>query len=568
MHDPAAGNWLIFNGEIYNFQEIRGELERLGHRFTSTGDTEVLLKAYGQWGEACLERLVGMFAFAVWDARRERLFLARDRLGEKPLYYYEGPGLFLFASEVRSLLSTGLAPRRLDSVGLASYLAFGAVQDPRTIIDGIRSLPPGHTLVWEKNQYAVRRYWSLAEVAARPPATDSPQEAVKGVRQHLLKAVAQRLVSDVPLGAFLSGGVDSSSIVALTREVRDDPPDTFSVLFGDPKFSEADYSSRVVREFGCRHHQIQLTESGLLRDLPRALASMDQPTMDAINTYVVSQATKQAGITVALSGLGGDEVFAGYTNFVSVPQMMKFHRYAGWLWPVAKGIHALLEGTQTNRLAKMVALAGHDYYGDQPYFLARALFLPGTVHALMPSLPQNGSLAAALNLCEGDGGLCKLDAVNQVSVLEGSTYMSNMLLRDTDCMSMAHALEVRTPLLHHPLWEYVLPLAGRMKLDSHLPKPLLLRAAGLRLPEEIYLRRKMGFTLPFERWMQNGLRAEVEQELLDPTPPELFPLDAREVTSVWKAFLAGKTSWSRPWALYALKRWTRRNIGEQLEDCH
>jgi asparagine synthase (glutamine-hydrolysing) len=146
--------------------------------------------------------------------------------------------------------------------------------------------------------------------------------------------------------------------------------------------------------------------------------------------------------------------------------------------------------------------------------------------------------------------------------------MSNMLLRDTDCMSMAHALEVRTPLLHHPLWEYVLPLAGRMKLDSHLPKPLLLCAAGLRLPEEIYLRRKMGFTLPFERWMQNGLRAEVEQELLDPTPPELFPLDAREVTSVWKAFLAGKTSWSRPWALYALKRWTRRNIGEQLEDCH
>jgi asparagine synthase (glutamine-hydrolysing) len=569
MHDPATGNWLIFNGEIYNFQDVRSELQRLGHQFASTGDTEVLLKAYGQWGEDCLERLVGMFDFAVWDAHKERLFLARDRLGEKPLYYYAGAGLFLFGSEVRSLLATDLVPRRLDSVGLASYLAFGAVQDPFTIIEGVRSLPPGHTLVWEKGQCHVQRYWSLAEVASRPPATDSPQEAVKAIRQHLLEAVAQRLISDVPLGAFLSGGVDSSSIVALTREVRNHPPDTFSVTFGDPKFSEADYSSRVAREFGCRHHQIHLTESDLLRDLPCALASMDQPTLDGINTYVVSQATKQAGITVALSGLGGDEVFAGYSSFVSVPRMMNFHRYAGWLWPLARGIQVLLNGSQTNRLAKMVALAGHDYYGDQPYFLSRALFLPRAVRALMPSHSlQNGNLAGAWNLGELDGSLRNLDAVNQVSVLEGSTYMANTLLRDTDCMSMAHALEVRTPLLHNPLWEYVLPLAGRLKLDSRLPKPLLLRAAGQRLPEEIYLRRKMGFTLPFERWLRNGLRAEVEQELLGPCPPDLFPIDTRQVAKVWKAFLAGKTSWSRPWALYVLKGWIRRNIGEQLEDCH
>ena len=516
-----------------------------------------------------MERLVGMFDFAVWDAHKERLFLARDRLGEKPLYYYAGAGLFLFGSEVRSLLATDLVPRRLDSVGLASYLAFGAVQDPFTIIEGVRSLPPGHTLVWEKGQCHVQRYWSLAEVASRPPATDSPQEAVKAIRQHLLEAVAQRLISDVPLGAFLSGGVDSSSIVALTREVRNHPPDTFSVTFGDPKFSEADYSSRVAREFGCRHHQIHLTESDLLRDLPCALASMDQPTLDGINTYVVSQATKQAGITVALSGLGGDEVFAGYSSFVSVPRMMNFHRYAGWLWPLARGIQVLLNGSQTNRLAKMVALAGHDYYGDQPYFLSRALFLPRAVRALMPSHSlQNGNLAGAWNLGELDGSLRNLDAVNQVSVLEGSTYMANTLLRDTDCMSMAHALEVRTPLLHNPLWEYVLPLAGRLKLDSRLPKPLLLRAAGQRLPEEIYLRRKMGFTLPFERWLRNGLRAEVEQELLGPCPPDLFPIDTRQVAKVWKAFLAGKTSWSRPWAHYVLKGWIRRNIGEQLEDCH
>jgi len=569
MHDPATGNWLIFNGEIYNFQEIRTELQGLGHQFVSTGDTEVLLKAYAQWGEACLEWVGGMFAFAIWNPCQERLFLARDRLGEKPLYYYPGLGSFLFGSEVRSLLVTGLVPRRLDSDGLASYLAFGAVQDPHTIIEGVCSLPPGHTLVWEKGQCHIKRYWSLAAAASRPPATDSPLEAVTAIRHHLLGAVAQRLISDVPLGIFLSGGVDSSAIVALTREVRNDPPDTFSVVFGEPEFCEADFSSRVAREFGCRHHQIHLTESNLLGEIPGALASMDQPTLDGINTYVVSQATKQAGITVALSGLGGDEVFAGYSNFESVPRMMKFQRRAGWFRPLAQGIQALLDKSQTNRLAKMVALAGHNYYGDQPYFLSRALFLPETVRALMPSpsLP-NGNLKAAWNLGELVESVRSLDAVNQVSVLEGSTYMANMLLRDTDCMSMAHSLEVRTPLLHHRLWEYILPLAGRLKLDSRLPKPLLLRAAGQRLSEEIYLRHKMGFTLPFQRWMQNGLGAEVEQELLDPNPEELFPLDARQVTNVWKAFKAGKTSWSRPWTLYTLKRWIRRNIGEQLENCH
>lgn len=564
MHDPATGNWLAFNGEIYNFQEIRLELQKLGHQFASTGDTEVLLKAYGEWGEACLERVVGMFAFAVWDAGRERLFLARDRLGEKPLYYFSGPGSFIFGSEVRSLLATGLVPRRLDTAGLASFLAFGAVQDPLTIIEGVGSLPPGHTLVWEKGLCRMRRYWSLAEVAARPPATGSPEEAVKAIRQLLIEAVSQRMVSDVPLGIFLSGGVDSSAIVALASELCPHPPDTFSVTFGDPEFCEAAYSSHVAREFGCPHHQVNLKECNLLEEVPGVLARMDQPTVDGVNTYVVSQATKKAGITVALSGLGGDELFGGYSNFLSVPKMMQFRRWAGWFETIGKGVNTLLNGGQTNRFAKEVALVGGIYYGDHPYFLSRALFLPSLVRTLLPFLTlQDGNLAAAWNLHAVAESVRKLDPVNQVAVLESSTYMANMLLRDTDCMSMAHALEVRTPLLHPRLWEYVLPLAGRLKLDSRLPKPLLLRAAGQRLPEEIYLRPKMGFTLPFERWMRDGLRAGVERVLLNPSPAELFPLDAHQVEKVWKAFLAGKTSWSRPWALFVLKDWVRRNVLEQ-----
>jgi asparagine synthase (glutamine-hydrolysing) len=562
MHDPETGNWLVFNGEIFNFQRVRSELQKLGHRFTSTGDTEVLLKAYSEWGEGCLGRLAGMFAFALWDARRERLFLARDRLGVKPLYYYASPGLFLFGSEIRALLASGLVPRRLDMTGLASYLAFGAVQDPLTIIEGVRSLPPGHTLVWEKKHFETSSYWSLAEVASRPPATDAPGEAGAAVRGLIQQAVSERLISDVPIGVFLSGGVDSSCIVAVASKASQKPLETFSVVFGDSEFCEDRYSDQVAREYGCHHHKIELTEKGLLEQIPDALGAMDQPSVDGINTYIISRATKDAGVTVALSGLGGDEIFAGYSGFRSVPKMMSFQRHAGWLAPLARGFNTLLGGSETNRLSKVLALAGKDYYGNQPYFLLRALFLPGAVRSMLPRQETwNGNLVLPANYAELVEQVRALDPVNQVSVLEASTYMANTLLRDADCMSMAVSLEARTPFLDYRLWEYVLPLAGRLKLDPPMPKPLLLRSVGQRLPREIYMRRKMGFALPFERWMRNGLRGEVERELLSSRYSAQCPLEQRAVEKVWHGFLAGKTSWSRPWALFALRQWIRQNLG-------
>jgi asparagine synthase (glutamine-hydrolysing) len=561
MKDSATGNWIVFNGEIYNFQVLRRDLQKLGHQFCSHGDTEVLLKAYAQWGETCLDRFVGMFAFALWDARKERLFLARDRLGVKPLYYYASPGLFLFGSEIRALLASRLISRRVDMTGLASYLAFGAVQDPFTIIEGVRSLHPGHTLVWENSQTETRMYWCLTEVASRPTSTDNLSEAAKTVRDLIQQAVSQRLISDVPIGAFLSGGVDSSSVVAIASEVSPKPIETFSVVFGDTKFCEATYSNQVARGFGCHHHQIELTETQLLEEIPYVLDSLDQPTVDGVNTYVIARAAKEAGVTVALSGLGGDEIFAGYSSFLSVPRMISFRCYAGWLALVGRGFTALLGGSETNKLSKFLAMAGNDYYGGHPHFLSRALFLPGAVRTLLGREgTKDGNVLAAWN----DAGLVErvrnLDPVNQVSALEASTYLANTLLRDTDCMSMAVSLEVRSPLLDHRLWEYVLPLAGSLKLDSKLPKPLLLRAVGEQLPSEIYMRRKMGFTLPFQRWLADGLRPTLERELLKDPLGEDVPLEPRAMADVWKAFLAGRTNWSRPWALFALKQWIRRNI--------
>jgi asparagine synthase (glutamine-hydrolysing) len=561
MCDPATGNWLVFNGEIFNFQEIRVELERLGHRFCSHGDTEVLLKAYGEWGEACLERLRGMFAFALWEAKRERLFLARDRLGVKPLYYCSLPQGLVFSSEVRALLASGLVARRVDLAGVGSYLAFGAVQDPVTLIEGVRSLPPGTALVWQKGKCQEKTYWSMAEVAGREPATEDVAEAARRVREFLLEAISLRLISDVPLGVFLSGGMDSSSVLALASEVTRTPLETFSVVFAEREFSEADYSDVAAKAFGSRHHQIPLTQKQLLEELPRALASMDQPSIDGVNTYVVSQATKKAGITVALSGLGGDEVFAGYGSFRNVPKMMLFRRYAAWMRPLWRGLERHVGPHDTNLRAKLLGLAAESYLGSHPYFLSRALFLPRNINGLLQphgiSNDHNPGYARLGHVVQGIEGL---DPINQVSVLEASTYMANMLLRDTDTMSMAHALEVRVPLLDHKLWEYVLPLRGRLKLDRRYPKPLLLKAVGPRLPEEIYLRRKMGFHLPFAHWMQGALRPTIERELRDGADPALCPVNPPEVAAVWEAFLRGKTSWSRPWALFVLKQWVRRNI--------
>jgi asparagine synthase (glutamine-hydrolysing) len=349
--------------------------------------------------------------------------------------------------------------------------------------------------------------------------------------------------------------------VAVASQVSSKPLETFSIVFGDKEFCEATYSDQVARKFECHHHKIELTETQLLEEIPDALRSMDQPTIDGVNTYVVSRATKEAGVTVALSGLGGDEVFAGYSTFRSVPKMMDFQRYAGWLAPVGRRFNSMVGWNETNRLSKILALVGGEYYANQPYFLSRALFLPRTVRTLLRDHGSaNGKLLTPWNPSELVEQVEELDAVNQVSVFEGSFYMPNTLLRDADCMSMAVSLEVRSPFVDHRLWEYVLPLAAKLKLHSKLPKPLLLHAVGKWLPSEVYLRRKMGFTLPFERWLRDGLRARVEHTLLHEEPGEEALFEQGTMGGLWKAFQAGKTSWSRPWALFALKEWMRRNI--------
>jgi asparagine synthase (glutamine-hydrolysing) len=561
MQDAETGNWIVYNGEIYNFRETRERLEREGIRFRSHSDTEVLLKAYGRWGEHCLDELRGMFAFAIWDARRRRLLVARDPMGIKPLYYCSIGPYFLFASEVRTLLQTGLVPRRLDRAGLLNYLAFGSVYDPISLIEGVSALRAGHYLVWEKGNVREVMYWDMVSKSEPARAISSAAERKnleEEVQTTLCESVRMQMVSDVPVGAFLSGGIDSSGLVGILSRggVR---LDTFSIVFREADYSEAEYSRIVAKKFGSNHHEILVSQEDALDSVPGALQAMDQPTIDGVNTYLISQQTRAAGIKVALSGLGGDELFAGYSSFQTVPRMERLaHAFQllpqGLRQPLAGGFARLVRGTDQNR--KLEALVRGNGCVIHPYFLSRLLFMPRQRETLSRSRDAEMMERANLPLQESLDHARNLDPINRVSYLEARCYMLNTLLRDSDVMSMAHGLEVRVPLIDHLLAEKVLALPGVWKLDSHTPKPLLVGALHGELPHEIVHRRKRGFTFPFEHWLRDELRSGVEQTLRAVKAGPLGSvLDASAVWSVWEDFQHGKTSWSRPWSLCVLQRW-------------
>jgi asparagine synthase (glutamine-hydrolysing) len=561
MRDPQTGNVLAYNGEIYNFRELRRELEQHGCAFRSQCDTETLLLGYRVWGAAVVERLRGMFAFALWDEAQQSLLLARDRLGIKPLYYAEPDGGFLFASELRALLASGLVARELDATGLDSLLRFGAVQEPATMIRGARLLPAGHWLRWTPMDSRVERYWSLPAGLAINGAARS--DVVEEMRSTLADAVRMRLVSDVPVGVFLSGGRDSSVVASLAAEAG--PVQTFNVTFAEQDFAEGAQARCVAEQIGAQHHELTLSQGDLLADLPRALEAMDQPTVDGVNTFFVSRVTKQAGVTVALSGLGGDELFAGYRSFRAVPRMERAARFLPrWTRMLAAGAadSSFFPGRRTAAGKLAAWLRGEDGF-RHPFYVSRLLLTPAEMaRVLRPEqvLAVDFSLYAD-ELGERDRLLATHDAINQVSCLELGVYLRNTLLRDTDCMSMAHSLEVRVPLIDHVLTEQVLRIPGAWKLNGHRPKPLLLAALRRPLPEAVLRQPKRGFEFPWPHWLRGELRREVESTLAEPAAALASALDWPNVRAYWQEFLGGRAHWSRPWLFYVLQKWGERNLG-------
>jgi asparagine synthase (glutamine-hydrolysing) len=567
MNDPETGNWIVYNGEVYNFREVRARLEQAGLQFSSLSDTEVILKAYAYWGENCLQEFRGMFAFAIWNARRRCLFIARDPMGIKPLYYYQSDRYFIFSSEVRTLLGTGLVPRIIDDAGVINYLTFGSLCDPHTLVEGVSALPPGHSLTWQDGRVKLTEYWDLIdrENPARSVRVETRSESEEQVAATLDECVRMQLVSDVPVGVFLSGGIDSSSLVGILNRngVR---PSTFSIIFREAAYSEAEYSRAIAKQFHTDHHEITVSQSDLFATIDPAIHAMDQPTMDGINTYFVSERTRAAGVKVALSGLGGDEIFAGYSSFRTVPRMERFANVWNGLpalvrVPLANIFAGITRSNDQNR--KLTELARSDGQLVHPYFLSRMLFTPDQrdelLHAWKPDSAVLGY--AQKSLIESLTRAQSFDPINRVSYLEARCYMLNTLLRDSDSMSMAHGLEVRVPLIDHQLVRQVLALPGAWKLDARTPKPLLVKALAGQLPDKIVHRPKRGFTLPFEYWLRDVLRPVVEKSLSKIGDGPLGSLiSERAVSAVWQDFLAGRTSWSRPWSLHVLQCWCQQHL--------
>ncbi len=561
-HQPMPNDtctlWISTNSEIYNFKELRSELEAKQYRFHSNSDTEVLLKAYEEWGVDCLEKLRGMFAFCIWDSRTNSLFLARDRLGIKPLYYFSSSDCFMFASEVRALAATGVPETSINETGLFNYLSFGSVSAPETIWNSILELRPAHYLLVSKDSIIEKKYWShLQKTSTAAPDSASYAENVARV---LKESVRLRQVSDVPLGAFLSGGIDSSAVVSLMDPKSDRSVETLSVIFKEQEFDESEYSNLVAEQMETKHHTLELGEADLISTLSEAISAMDQPTVDGINNYLISKCARETGWKVALSGIGGDELFGGYESFRLAPKLLAMEKFlnalpASWSQKFGNLLKRILPISDRN--TKLGHFVSGQNSGSHIYYLLRALFCEDQVASLfadknMADRQIQKHLDRTQNLIES---LKRIHPLKQISYLELTHYLPNTLLRDTDMMSMAHGLEIRVPFIDHQLVELMFAVPAEIQFARPPTKSLLVNSLINKLPTGLVHRKKMGFTLPFENWMRKDLKTEVESVLLAPVPALSGLISEAAVSKVWKDFLEEKVTWSRPWALYILKKW-------------
>jgi asparagine synthase (glutamine-hydrolysing) len=555
MTSPDDRFVLSYNGECYNFQELRRDLERRGEGFRSSGDTEVVLRALARNGDTALSRLNAMFALALWDDRDKRLVLARDRFGQKPLYWALFRDGLLFASEVRALLASGLVARRVSAAGVLGYLCYGAVQGPDTMVAGVSLLPRSSSLTVKVGQ-APRVTVTSGPPGDKRPAT--PEE----LRDSFTAGVRRHLLSDVPIGVFLSGGVDSSAVVASACDHAAGGVRSLSVVFPDqPEESEAEHARRIARRAGTDHTEIPVTGSEMLTLLDRALAGMDQPSVDGINTYVVSQAARQAGLTVALSGLGGDELFGGYPSFTDVPRLVRARRLVA---PARRPLRGLLASLapRSRRWLKLLDLLDAPVGVVPVYLMRRKLFSSRQVHALAPAFTGGGWLSgldaeresALVNLVQGQA------LPDAVALLELGVYLGQTLLRDTDAMGMACSLEIRSPFLDGEFADLALAQPPEVRLPrGGVRKWRLIGAFQDWLPEANWRRPKQGFGLPFETWLTGALRERVQEEL-DSLRYLAGLVDVGAVRDVWQRFQRAPASvgWSRPWALFVLCSYLHR----------
>ena len=590
IYNETGDIGVVFNGEIYNFPQQRLTLENRGHRFRTRSDTEVIVHAYEEWGERCLEHLQGMFAFALWDGRnaaanaatKGRVFLARDPLGIKPLYYAMAGGALFFASEVRALLASEAFERRLSRQAVEGYLLFGSVMEPATLVEGVYSLPAGHSLALELDNPISPKpvaYWEPSLRASLVPQVPGTlASAAREVRARMERSVHEQLLADVPIGVFLSSGLDSTAVAALAARERRGVQ-TFTMSFREREFDEAAVARNTARQLGTDHHELLLTAEEAQSRLFEAVGALDQPSMDGLNTFFVSCGARRAGLKVALSGLGGDELFGGYPSFRATPYLAKLlaitRRLPGRAretisWTLLEIGRRGFDRKRSDQLHKLAAVFSHPQELPHAHFFSRLLFTPRQTERLLP--PS----IIAMHHAVGDAATASwrrsleqlVDRANLfrgsslISYMELRTYMLNTLLRDTDSMSMHHSLEIRVPLLDRALVELIEALPDKAKVRAHSAKALLSEAVSDLLPAEILYQPKRTFTLPWEHWLRGRLGAAVSCRMTNLTPSLATILDGQAVQSVWDRFLSKRTGWARPWSLFVLNEWVRKHIDQ------
>ncbi len=557
MSNDDASVWITFNGEIYNYRELRRELESRGYRFRTASDTEVIIKAYEAFGPDCVGHLRGMFAFALWDARRRRLFLARDRAGIKPLVYAWNGRRLLFASELKALLQDPDLARELDSEALRDYLTFLYIPSPKTIFRGIRKLPPASYLLLDADggEPVIRRYWQLE---FRPEAGRGEAEWIEGLRAQLADAVQSHLVSDVPIGAFLSGGVDSGSVVALMARAAQGPVRTFSIGFEDEAFDEVGYARQVAQRYHTDHYEF-VVKPDALEALPRLAWQFDEPFADssALPTYYVSKITREH-VTVGLSGDGGDENFAGYTRYARALALHRgldrgpgrlvrpFLALGGRLLPSGargQGYLALLGADPVDRYYQIMT-------GGRIGAL-RGLLGADVRDSVMPGLGPDRFRAHA-------GAAAAHDYVAAMQRIDIETYLPEDILTKVDRTSMLVSLEARVPLLDHVLMEYVATMPTALKLSDAGGKAIFKHAMADALPHDVLHRPKMGFGVPLARWFRAELGDHAREVLLDSRTRRRGLLDTDAVARLLEEHRSGhRDRATLLWAVLCLEEWAR-----------
>jgi asparagine synthase (glutamine-hydrolysing) len=550
---------LVLNGEIYNHRELRRELRARGHRLGSGSDAEVVVHLWEDEGERCVERLRGMFAFAIWDSRRRVMFCARDRLGKKPLHYVARPWSLTFASEVGALLRDPDVPRDIDLEAVDAFLAHEYVPGDRSVFAAIRRLPPASTLTWTPgSEPVISSYWNLD---FEPKARIDRAEAVERVRELVLDAVRVRLESDVPLGAFLSGGIDSSAVVAAMAMQMGEPVKTFSAAFAERGFDEREHARRVARRYGTDHHELEV--SALDPTLPVRVAShFAEPFADAaaLPSFALAELTR-GEVTVALGGDGGDEAFAGYRRYWQIHRTIAAERVpAGLRRGLAAGLRTVANGNEGGRVARAARVASRltvppgRRYGELCRFFGeedrRRLYGP----ALRPLVAGANPLAEVERAW---GALEGLHAVDRATATDVATYLPNDLLVKADITTMAHSLELRSPLLDHRLLEFAAALPVEMKMGGAAGKSILREAISDWLPPEITGREKHGFVVPVGEWMRSGLRPLVRELLLDREARGRGLFDHREVRALLDEHDSGRDRSSQLWPMLNLELWYR-----------